>query len=106
MQQAILKKSWKQRPTKQQVYSHLPPIPKTNQIRQTRHARHCWKSKDKLISMFSDGPLHNDMQVLADQQKLIHNSSIWIQDIDLPKAMKDRGKCQESVKEIYVSRAT
>ena len=29
MLQAILNNSWKQRPTKQQLYGHLPPIMKT-----------------------------------------------------------------------------
>ena len=28
----------------------LPPITKTIQVRRTRHAGHCWRSKDKLIS--------------------------------------------------------
>ena len=45
-----LNKSWNQHLTKQQLYGHLPPICKTIQIRQTRHAGHCWISKDKLIS--------------------------------------------------------
>ena len=43
----VLNKSWKQHPTKQQPYSHLPPIPLTTQVRQTRHAEHCWRSKDE-----------------------------------------------------------
>ena len=47
---AVLNKSWKQHPTKQQLYSHLPPISQTIQVRQTRHAGHCWRSRDKLIS--------------------------------------------------------
>ena len=38
MLQAILNKSWRQHPTKQQLYGHLPPITKTIQVRQTRHA--------------------------------------------------------------------
>ena len=50
MLRAILNKSWQQHPTKNQLYGHLPPITKTIQVRQTRHARHCWRSKDKLIS--------------------------------------------------------
>ena len=29
---------------------HLPPITKTIQVRRTRHAGHCWSSKDELIS--------------------------------------------------------
>ena len=38
--QAMLNKSWKQHSTKQQLYSYLPPISKTIQIRQTRHVGH------------------------------------------------------------------
>ena len=37
-------------PTKQQLYSHLTLICKTNQVRQTRHVEHCWRSKDEIIS--------------------------------------------------------
>ena len=33
---AILNKSWKQHPTKNQLYGHLPPITKTIQVRWTR----------------------------------------------------------------------
>ena len=50
MLRAILNKSWRQHPTKNQLYSHLPPIMKTVQVRQTRHAGHCWRSRDELIS--------------------------------------------------------
>ena len=38
MLRAILKKSWRQHPTRHQLYGHLPPITKTIQIRRTRHA--------------------------------------------------------------------
>ena len=37
-------------PTKQQLYGHLPPITKTIQVRRTRHAGHCWRSRDELTS--------------------------------------------------------
>ena len=50
MLQAISNKSWRQHPTKHQLYGHLPPITKTIQVRRTRHAGHCWRSGDKLIS--------------------------------------------------------
>ena len=50
MLRAILNKSWRQHPTKQQLYGHLPPITKTIQARWTRHSGHCWRSRDKLIS--------------------------------------------------------
>ena len=36
---AILNKSWRQHPTKQQLYRHLALITKAIKIRQTRHAR-------------------------------------------------------------------
>ena len=50
MLRAILNKSWRQHPTKQQLYGHLPPITKTIQVRRTRHAGHCWRSRDEFIS--------------------------------------------------------
>ena len=50
MLQAILNKSWRQHTTRHQLYGHLPPIMKTIQNRWTRHAGHCWRSKDELIS--------------------------------------------------------
>ena len=57
MLQAILNKSWRQHLTKQQLYGHLPPIMKTVQVRWTRHAGHCWRSRNELISdVFQLGP--------------------------------------------------
>ena len=50
MLRAILNKSWRQHPKKHQLYSHLPPTMKTIRVRRTRHAGHCWRSKDELIS--------------------------------------------------------
>ena len=50
MLQDILNKSWKQYPTKQQLYSYLPPISKTIQIRWKRHIGQSWRNMDKLIS--------------------------------------------------------
>ena len=49
MLRAILNKSWQQHPTRHQLYGHLPPITKTIQVRRTRHAGHCWRSRDELI---------------------------------------------------------
>ena len=36
--------------TPHQLYGHLPPITKTIQVRRTRHAGHCWRSRDEVIS--------------------------------------------------------
>ena len=47
---AILKKPWLQHPTKHRLYGHLPSITKTFEVRQTRDAGHCWRSRDELIS--------------------------------------------------------
>ena len=52
MLRAVLNKSWRQHTTRHQLYGHLPP-PITCppiQVRRTRHAVHCWRSKDELIS--------------------------------------------------------
>ena len=76
----ILNKSWKQHPTKQQQCGNQHPITKTIQIRRARHAGHCRRSKDKLTSDVSYGPLHMDEPVLTDQQELIYTNSVRTQD--------------------------
>ena len=50
MLRAILNRSWRQHPTKKQLYGHLPPITKSIKIKRTRLAGHCWRSRDQLIS--------------------------------------------------------
>ena len=50
MLRAILNKSCRQHPTRHQLYGQLPPVTKAIQVRRTRHAGHCWRSKDELIS--------------------------------------------------------
>ena len=40
----------RQHPRKHQLYGHLPPIMKTIKVRWARHAGHCWRSRDELIS--------------------------------------------------------
>ena len=47
---AILNKSWRQHPTKQQLYGYLPPITKTIKVRRTRYGGSCWRSGGELIS--------------------------------------------------------
>ena len=50
MLRAILNKSLWQHPTRHQLYGNLLPITKTIQVRRTRHAGHCWRSRDELTS--------------------------------------------------------
>ena len=81
MLRAILNKSWRQYPTRHQLYGHLPPVTKTIQVRRTRHAGHCWRSKDELIRMYSCGPLHMVEQKLDDQLELTYSSYVRIRDV-------------------------
>ena len=50
MLRAILNRSWRQHPTRHQLYGHLPPVTKTIQARRAKHTGHCWRSNDELKS--------------------------------------------------------
>ena len=93
MLQAILKQSWRQHPTKQQLYGHLPPIMKTIQVRQTRHGGHCWRSKDELISDIilwtpSHGQANAGWPAKTYIQQLCVDTGCNLK--DLPRAMENR----------------
>ena len=75
MLRAILNKSWRQHPTRHQLYGHLPPITKTIQVRRTRHAGHCWRSKDELP--------HMAVQKQDDQHEHTFSSYVRIRDVVL-----------------------
>ena len=78
MLRAILNKSWRQHPTKHQLYGHLPPITKTIQARRTRHAGHCWRSRDELIR-----DVHIAKQKQDDQLEHTYSSYVRIRDVAL-----------------------
>ena len=80
MLRAILNKSRRQHPTMHQLYGHLPPITKTIQVRRTRHAGHCWRSRDELIS---DVLLWTPKQNQDDQLKHTYSSYVRIRDVTL-----------------------
>ncbi len=87
MLEAILNKSWWQQPTKLQLYGRLSPIPKTIQVRRTRHAGHCWRSRDELIS----DVLQWTTELKQDGQlEHTYNSSVGIRDVAL-KTYQRRG---------------
>ena len=109
MLRAVLNKSWRQHPTRLQLYGHLPPITKTIQVRRTRHAGHCWRSKDELIS---DVLLWTPTYGCAKVGRLART---YIQQLcedtgcnpeDLPEAMNDREKWRERVRDIRAGGAT
>ena len=85
---AILNKSWWQHPTRHQLYSHLSPIMKTIQVRQTRHAGHCWRSKDELISDILLWTPHVAKQKQDDQFEHTYSSYVRIWDVVLKTCQK------------------
>ena len=83
MLRAILNKSWWQQPTKLQLYDHLAPIMKTIQVRRTRHAGHCWRSRDELISDVLLWTPHMAEQKQQDQLEHTYSSYVRIWDVAL-----------------------
>ena len=103
MLQAILNKSWWQHPTRHQLYGHLPPITKTIQVRRTRHARHCWRSRDELISdvllwIPTYGRAKAGRPARTYIQQLFEDMGCGAE--DLPEVMNDREKWRERVWDI------
>ena len=108
MLRAILNKSWRQHTTRHQLYGHLPPITKTIQVRRARHAGHCWRSRDELISdVLLWTPTHG-------RAKAGRPARTYIQQLcedtgccpeDLPRAMNNREEWQERVRDIRATSA-
>ena len=106
MLRAILNKSWWQHPTRHQLYGHWPPIMKTIQVRRTRHARHCWRSGDELISDVllwtpTYGRAKAGWPARTYIQQLCKDTGCSPE--DLPEAMNDREKWRERVRDIRAS---
>ena len=106
---AILNKSRRQHPTKHQLYSHLPPITKTIQVRRTRHAGHCWRSRDELISDVllwtpTYGRAKAGRQARTYIQQLCEDTGCSPE--DLPEAMNNREKWRERVRDIRAGGTT
>ena len=104
MLRAILNKSWRQHPTRYQLYGHLPPITKTIQVRRTRHAGHCWRSRDELISDAllwtpTYGRVKAGRPARTYIQQLCEDTGCSPE--DLPEAMNDREKWQERESQGY-----
>ena len=90
-------------PHKTPTDGHLPPIKKTIQVRRTRHAGHCWRSRDELIrDVLLWIPIHG-------RAKAGRPARTYIQQLcedtgccpeDLPRAMNDREEWRERVRDI------
>ena len=106
---AILNKSWRQHPTRQQLYCHLLLIMKTIKARQTRHAGHCWRSKKELISdILLWAPSHRRAKVgrpaRTYTQKICTDTRCSLE--DLLRAMDDRDVWHKWVREVHASSMT
>ena len=73
MLRAILNKSGSK---KQLLYGYLPPITKSMKVRRTRHAAHCWKIRDELISDVPMDPLTWPSKSRATSSNL-HTAALW-----------------------------
>ena len=102
MLRAILNKSTIH-PTRHQLYGHLPPITKTVKVRRTRHAGHCWRSRDELISdALLWTPTYGWAKAGRPARKYIQQlcEDTGCSPEDLPEAMNDREKWRERTRYI------
>ena len=107
MLRAILNMSWRQHPTKQQLYGHLPPITKTINISRTRHAGHCWRSRDELISgVLLWTPSHGRAKAGQPARTYIQQPCVdtGCSPEDLPEAMDDREGWRERERSVLALR--
>ena len=105
MLRAILNKSWRQHPTRHQLYGHLPPITKTIQVRRTRHAGHYWRNRDELISdVLLWTPTHGRAKAGRPArtyiQQLCENTGCCPE--DLPGAMNGWEEWRERIRDIHL----
>ena len=109
MLRAILNKSWWQHPSRHQLYGHLPPITKTIQVRRTRYAGHCWRSRDELISdVLLRTPTHGRAKAGRPARTYIQQrcEDTGCCPEDLPEAMNDREKWRERIRDIRATSTT
>ena len=105
----VQSKIWEQNPTRKQLYGHLPHIIQTIRVRQTRHAGHCWRSKDELISdILLWKPSHGHASVGRPAKTYIDQlyADTGCRVEDLSGAMNDREGWREIVMDICATSAT
>ena len=109
MLRAIFNKSRRQHPTRHQLYGHLPSITKTIQVRQTRHAGYCWRSRDELVSdvllwtpTYSRAKTGRPARTYI--QQLCEDTGCGPE--DPPEAMNEREKWRERVRDIRACATT
>ena len=109
MLQAILNKSRRQHPTKQQLYGHLPPTTKTIKVRRARHAGHCKRSRDEHISdVLLWTPSHGWAKAGWLARTYVQRLCVDTEcsPVDLPEAMDEREGWRERARDIRAHSAT
>ena len=109
MLRTVLNKSWRQHLTRHQLYGHLHSITKAIQVRRTRHAGHCWRSKDELISdVLLWTPTYGRAKAGRPARTYIQQlcEDTGCNPEDLPEAMNDREKWRERVRDIRAGGTT
>ena len=91
-----MNKSWRQHPTKHQLYGHLPPITKTIQVRWTH--QWCTPMDPAYGQAKAERPAWTYIQQLCEDMGCSPE--------DLPKAMNDREKWRERIGDIHASGMT
>ena len=95
MLRAILNKPGRQHHIKQHQKGHLPPISQNIEVRRARQARHCWRSKEKLISDVHEWTTtygHTSVDQLAKNyiNQLCAKSGCHLADLPRTRADKNR----------------
>ena len=106
MLRAILNKSWRQHPTRHQLYGHLPPITKTIQVSRARHAGHCWRDeliRDVLLWTPTHGRAKAGRPARTYIQQLCEDTGCCPE--DLPRAMNNWEEWRERVRDIRATSA-
>ena len=88
MLRAILNKSWRQHPTRHQLYGHLPPITKTIQLDEPDTQDTAGEARTNSSVMYSYGPPHMAKQKQNDQLEHTYSSYVRIRDVALKTCQK------------------
>ena len=108
MLRAILNKSWRQHPTRHQLYGYLPPITKTIQVRQNQTCRTLLEKQGRTHKWCTPmDPTHGRAKAGRPAwtyiQKLCEDMGCCPE--DLPQAMNDREKWRERIRDIRATSA-
>ena len=109
MLRAVLNKSWREHPTKEELYGKIPAITSLIKERRTRFAGHCYRSKEELASdLILWIPAHGHTQVGRPQMsyidQLAKDADMEIE--DLKSAMTNRDVWRRRVVMVRATRPT